>query len=203
MKRLFTVMIAMLMLMGVAFAQESDSINNMIGTSGAQSAAIVTETGKEWITPADGEALTLERDLGLVINGVYYGVYSPVEGLLATLGEPEETISSPSCVFVGEDFEYDYAFGSLFTSPIDEKNIWYEFYIFDVGMVTTRGLAVGDSAEKIVEKYGTNYYSEGDGMYTYSLSGDPQDYASPCMIFETAEDVIISIDIYYPTNVNS
>lgn len=201
MKRVIAVMLAMLMLTGVALAQEN-SINNTMGTPDAQSAVIVTEAGREWTAPEYGDPLTLEGDLGFVINGVYYGVYSPVESLLSALGEPEEIISSPSCVFVGEDFEYDYAFGSLFTSPIDEKNIWYEFYVFDAGLVTTRGLAVGDSADRIIERYGANYYSEGDGMYTYSLSGDEQDYASPCIIFETAEDVIISIDIYYPTNVN-
>lgn len=154
-----------------------------------------------WMPPQAGEPVSMEKDLGVMVNDVFYPVYQPVDALLAALGEPEETISSPSCVFEGEDFEHDYAFGSLFTSPIDGANIWYEFYIDGEGMTTTRGLAVGDSVERMLELYGESYYSEGEGMYTYSLSGDPEDYASPCLIFETADGVVTTIDVYYPTNI--
>lgn len=164
--------------------------------------SVLTAFSEEvWTAPLPGEAVTMEKDLGVLIDNVYYPVYSPVDELLMALGEPVETLSSPSCVFVGEDYEYDYEYANLFTSPIDGMNIWYEFYIFDVGVATTRGVSVGDSVEKMLEMYGEGYYTEGDGMYTYSLSGDPEDYTSPCMIFETADGVIVSIDIYYPTNV--
>lgn len=154
-----------------------------------------------WIAPQSGEAISMEKDLGVVVNDVFYPVYQPVDALMEALGAPEETISSPSCVFEGEDFEHDYAFGSLYTSPIDGENVWYEFYIDGEGMATTRGLAVGDSVERMLELYGENYYCEGEGMYTYSLSGDPEDHASPCLIFETADDVVLTIDVYYPTNI--
>lgn len=198
MKKLVIALIAALLLVSfTAYAEQTAPT-----ATPDPNAVILTEAGAEWIAPAAGEPVTLEKDMGFVVNGVYYQTYSPVEGLLAALGEPVEIISSPSCVFVGEDFEYDYEYGSIFSSPIDEQNIWYEFYIFDVGVTTTRGLAVGDTVEKMLELYGENYYSEGEGMYTYSLSGDPEDYSSPCLIFETEEDIVIAIDVYYPTNVN-
>lgn len=155
----------------------------------------------EWTAPQAGDPIAMEKDLGVLVDGVFYPVLQPVDALMAALGEPQETIASPSCVFEGEDFEFDYAFGSLFTSPIDGANVWYEFYIFDAGMATTRGLAVGDSVERMLELYGDGYYCEGEGMYTYSLSGDPEDYASPCLIFETDGGVITTIDVYYPTNI--
>ncbi len=164
-------------------------------------AAALAETTAEWIAPEPGEAVTAEKDLGVLIDGVFYPVYQPVEPLLDALGEPEETVVSPSCVFEGEDCEYDYAFGSLYTSPIEGGNVWYEFYITGEGMTTTRGLAVGDTVERMLELYGENYFSEGEDMYTYSLSGDPEDLASPCLIIETKEGVVLTIDIYYPTNV--
>lgn len=162
---------------------------------------ILNEDGTEWIAPVSGETVTMEKDLGVIVNGVFYQVYRPAEPLIAALGEPVETVSSPSCVFVGEDFEYAYEMGTIYSSPIDEQNIWYEFYIYDIGITTTRGLSVGDTVEKMLELYGESYYSEGEGMYTYSLSGDPDDYASPCLIFETEEGVIVTIDVYYPTNI--
>ena len=154
-----------------------------------------------WTAPVAGEALTLEKDLGVVVDGVFYPVFQPVDALLTALGEPEETVSSPSCVFDGEDREHVYEYGSIYTNPIDGADVWYEFYIYDMGMATTRGLSVGDTTDKMLELYGEGYYSEGEGMYTYSLSGDPEDYASPCLIFESEDGVIITIDIYYPTNI--
>ena len=104
-------------------------------------------------------------------------------------------------MFAGEDFEFSYVFGSISTNPIDGENIWYDFYIYDLGVSTTRGLSVGDSVEKMLELYGDGYYCEGEGMYTYSLSGDPEDMGSPCLIFESADGFITAMDIYYPTNI--
>ena len=189
MKKIVSALVAIILLMCfAAFSEEEVTV-------------IINEDGSEWTAPANSEPVSLEKDLGVIVNGVFYKVYSPAEPLIAALGEPSETISSPSCVFVGEDFEYAYEYGSVYSSPIDEQNIWYEFYIFDTGMTTSRGLAVGDTVEKMLELYGENYYSEGEGMYTYSLSGDPDDYASPCLIFETEDGIIVTIDVYYPTNI--
>jgi len=167
----------------------------------AEAPVVTTADGAEWTAPVAGEPVSLEKDMGVVVNGVFYSVYSPAGLLVTALGEPDETVSSPSCVFEGEDFEYNYAFGSIYSSPIDGEDIWYDFYIFDLGVATTRGLSVGDSVEKMLELYGESYYSEGEGMYTYSLSGDPEDMASPCLIFETEDGVVITMDIYYPTNI--
>ena len=173
----------------------------MILNASAETAAILTPDGMEWTAPAAGEAVTLEKDLGVIVENVYYSVYTPAGLLVTALGEPVETVSSPSCVFEGEDFEYNYDFGSIYSSPIEGEDIWYDFYIFDIGISTTRGLSVGDTVEKMLELYGENYYAEGEGMYTYSLSGIPGDMSSPCLIFESADGLITAMDIYYPTNI--
>lgn len=173
----------------------------MILNASAETAAILTPDGMEWTAPAAGEAVTLEKDLGVIVENVYYSVYTPAGLLVTALGEPAETVSSPSCVFEGEDFEYNYDFGSIYSSPIEGEDIWYDFYIFDIGISTTRGLSVGDTVEKMLELYGENYYAEGEGMYTYSLSGIPGDMSSPCLIFESADGLITAMDIYYPTNI--
>lgn len=173
----------------------------MILNASAETAAILTPDGMEWTAPAAGEAVTLEKDMGVIVENVFYSVYSPAGLLVTALGEPVETVSSPSCVFEGEDFEYNYAFGSIYSSPIEGEDIWYDFYIFDIGISTTRGLSVGDTVEKMLELYGENYYAEGEGMYTYSLSGIPGDMSSPCLIFESADGLITAMDIYYPTNI--
>ncbi|MBQ9951326.1 MAG: hypothetical protein IJO98_04215 [Clostridia bacterium] len=173
----------------------------MILNASAETAAILTPDGMEWTAPAAGEAVTLEKDMGVIVENVFYSIYSPAGPLVTALGEPVETVSSPSCVFEGEDFEYNYDFGSIYSSPIEGEDIWYDFYIFDIGISTTRGLSVGDTVEKMLELYGENYYAEGEGMYTYSLSGIPGDMSSPCLIFESADGLITAMDIYYPTNI--
>jgi uncharacterized membrane protein len=95
----------------------------MILNASAETAAILTPDGMEWTAPAAGEAVTLEKDLGVIVENVYYSVYTPAGLLVTALGEPAETVSSPSCVFEGEDFEYNYDFGSIYSSPIEGEDI--------------------------------------------------------------------------------
>jgi len=155
----------------------------------------------EWTAPLPGEPVSMEKDLGVVAGGVYYPVFTAAQPLVEALGEPLEQMASPSCVFEGEDREFVYEYGSLYTNPIEGTDIWFDFYITAPGMATSRGLSVGDTVEKMLELYGENFYAEDEDMYTYSLSGVEGDLSSPCLIFESEEGLIVAIDIYYPTNI--
>ena len=80
--------------------------------------------------------------------------FTAAQPLVEALGEPLEQMASPSCVFEGEDREFVYEYGSLYTNPIEGTDIWFDFYITAPGMATSRGLSVGDTVEKMLELYG-------------------------------------------------
>ncbi len=151
--------------------------------------------------PEAASAFTLEGDLGVTVEGAFYPILSPVDALLSALGEPIQAASAPACVYEGLDWEYTYDAGSLYTCPMDGRDVWYEFYITAQGASTARGISIGDPLQAVYDAYGEDYYDEGGGMITYSVSGIPGDLASPCIIFGIEEGAVVLIDVYYPINI--
>lgn len=146
-------------------------------------------------------SFTLEDDMGVTVEGTFYPILSPVDALLTALGEPIQAASAPACVCEGLDWEYTYDMGSLYTCPMDGQDTWYEFYITAKGASTARGISIGDSLQAVYDAYGEDYYDEGGGMITYSVSGIAGDLASPCIIFGIEEGTVVLIDVYYPINI--
>ena len=158
------------------------------------------ETAPAYTAPEPGAPLALETDLGLLVDGVWYPILNDFAPLLAALGEPTDLVAAPSCVFKGEDKEFVYDGMSVYTNPLGEIDVWYEAYITGADFRTARGIGIGAALEDVLAAYGENYYLEGEDMLTYSLSGDPEDYASPCLVFTLTGGAVSCIDIYYPTN---
>ena len=152
------------------------------------------------IAMAENAPVTLEDDIGISVGGVWYPVLNDFAPLMEALGEPVETIAAPSCVFKGEDKEFVYEGMSVYTNPLGEIDVWYEAYITGGDFETSRGIGIGASADDVINAYGENYYCESEDKMTYSLTGDPDDYSSPCIIFTLSDDTVTCIDIYYPTN---
>jgi len=156
---------------------------------------------KAYTSPEPGAAFSLEGDMGVIIGGEFYRILTDFAPLKEALGEPIEVACAPSCVFVGEDKEFAYEGGCIFTNPAGGRDVWFELFITGDGFQTARGLRVGDSFEAMCGLYGEPHYWEGETMATYSVSGEEGDYRSPCMMVELDEDgVIVTIDLYYPTN---
>jgi hypothetical protein len=170
----------------------------MLFTSGGSALA---EEPVAFIPPEPGENMSVEKDMGLLLNGVWYPILTDIHALHETLGEPAATNAAPSCVYVGEDKEFAYEGLSVFTNPVGEQDIWFEIQLTNNSYATSRGIRVGDTLDMLKEAYGIRCYWEGETILTYSVSGIEGDYVSPCIMFEIVDDVIASIDIYYPTNV--
>ncbi len=154
-----------------------------------------------FIPPSPGESMSVEKDMGLLFNDTWYEILSDIHPLYQALGEPAALNAAPSCVFVGEDKEFAYEGLSIFTNPVGRQDIWFELLITDSMYATSRGIRVGDTLASLKTAYGDRCYWEGDKILTYSVSGIEGDYVSPCIMFEIVDDIIVSIDIYYPTNV--
>jgi hypothetical protein len=161
----------------------------------------LAEEPDAFIPPVPGEDMSLEKDMGLLLNGMWYPILNDFRALHEALGEPAALNAAPSCVFVGEDKEYVYEGLTAFTNPVGEQDIWFEMQLTNNTYATSRGIRVGDTLEMLQNAYGDRCYWEGETILTYSVSGIEGDYASPCIMFEIVDDVIASIDIYYPTNV--
>ena len=162
---------------------------------------LVSPAGAEGYTaPEDGAPMTLEGDMGLLIGGKWFPILNDFAPLKAALGDPLDMNAAPSCVFKGEDKEFLYDGMTVYTNPLGEMDVWFEAYIDGEGFTTSRGIGIGAAESEILAAYGDRYYSEGEGMMTYSLSSDPTDYASPCIIFTLSEGAVVTIDLYYPTN---
>ena len=86
MKKIVSALLAALMLLSLCALAET-------------AAPVVTVDGAEWTAPAAGEAVSLEKDLGVIVNNVFYAAYSPAEPLVTALGEPDETV----CVLTPDD----------------------------------------------------------------------------------------------------
>lgn len=153
-----------------------------------------------WVEPAPGDPLTLESDLGLIVADTYYPILNYFDGLKAALGEPLDMMAAPSCAFKGDDKEFVYDGMSIYTNPLGDNDVWMEAYITGGLWTTTRGIGIGDSIYDVVAVYGDGFYADSEDFITYSLSGDPDDYASPCIMFTFENGVVSCIDIYYPTN---
>lgn len=153
-----------------------------------------------WTAPAAGDPLGLEGDLGLYINDTWFPILNDFSGLHEALGQELDMMAAPSCAFKGDDKEFVYDGMSIYTNPLGDMDVWMEAYITAGDWTTTRGIGIGSTVDDIIAAYGDGYFADNDDMMTYSLSGDPTDYASPCIIFTLEDGAVVCIDIYYPTN---
>ncbi|MFA5585799.1 MAG: hypothetical protein WDA02_04565 [Saccharofermentanales bacterium] len=151
---------------------------------------------------SDPAPLTLEKDFGLTVGGTWFPIHEDAAPLLAALGDDYELYAAPSCLFLGEDKEFDYDGVALFTNPDGDLDIWYLAAITSNAYETARGIRIGSSQEDLTAAYGEKYYWESDYEIVYSISGVQGDLASPCIIFRLDGQEITAIDIYYPTNAN-
>ncbi|NLB50864.1 MAG: hypothetical protein GX809_04720 [Clostridiaceae bacterium] len=147
-------------------------------------------------------ALTLDKDFGIEVGGTWFPIYQDVEPLLFTLGGDYKLFAAPSCLFVGEDKEFEYRDCSVFTNPVEEIDLWYLIKLKTGAFKTARGVAVGSSMDELTAAYGQAHYWESDDQMAYSISGIQGDLASPCLLFSIEDETIREIEIYYPTNMN-
>lgn len=155
---------------------------------------------ESWTAPAAGEDFSLEGDMGLYLDGTFYPILNYFDGLHDALGEELDMMSAPSCAFKGDDKEFVYDGMSIYTNPLGDSDVWMEAYITGGDFTTTRGIGIGASFDEVVAAYGDGYYADSEDYITYSISGDPDDYASPCIMFTFDDGIVDCIDIYYPTN---
>jgi len=148
-------------------------------------------------------SLSLEHDIGISINGQWFPIQQDVSGLLGALGNNFSLSTAPSCVFEGEDKEFDYGDLLISTNPNPDgtKDIWFSIYIISEDFPTARGIRVGNTLDEVKAAYGNSFFWESQDVITFSISGIEGDITSPCIQFTVTDGIVTAIEIYYPTNV--
>jgi len=140
-----------------------------------------------------------ENDLIFIYNGSAYPLNSDAAKLLEALGEDYETTTAPSCVYVGEDKQFDFKNMSIFTYPTDGKDLIDDIYFYGGDFETPKGIRIGSTLEEVKAQYG-----EGEKVgssYVYALSGSAKDLKSPKLTFEMSDGIVSGISFYAASNV--
>lgn len=95
---------------------------------------------------------------------------------------------------------FEYAFATIFTYPLDGKDLIDEIDIFQEEYKTNKGIGPGSTLDEVKTQYGDKGFDQ-DGMYVYVLSGNIDDLKSPKLYFEFVDDKVSSISYYGASNV--
>ena len=139
------------------------------------------------------------EDCIFVYNNKMFPLKTEVTGLLKELGEDYNVYCAPSCVYQGEDKEFEYIGITIFTFPqTEEKDIIDEILITDKNYQTAKGITVGSSLKEIEKNYGKKYVKE-ENFVTYSVNY--KDDTSSRLIFVLNQDNLVEmISFYSPSN---
>jgi len=154
------------------------------------------------IVPEGPAPLSLERDLGVYVDGTWFPILQDAEALLTALGSDYTMEIIGACVYQGDDKIFIYADCMVFTNPNGVRDIWHLIKLDSDNLSTSRDIRVGMTLDELTAAYGTAFYGElgDDIVLVYSISGVEEDEESPFIRFVLDGDIITYIEICYPTN---
>jgi len=141
-----------------------------------------------------------DADLVFVYEGVSYPLNSDSAPLLAAFGSDYKETKAPSCAYVGEDKMFEYGFATIYTYPLNGKDLIDEIDITKDGYKTNKGIGPGDTLEDVKKQYGDQGFVQ-DDMYVFVKTGDINDLKSPKLYFEIADNLVTLISYYAASNV--
>lgn len=141
----------------------------------------------------------VEADLVFLQDGQSFPLRSDVEALIAVLGDGYELTVAPSCAFEGEDKIFEYPNLTIYTNPLDGKDLIDEIYITGGEYTTPRGIGIGDTRDEVIAAYGEGFDQE--GTLVYALRQDIELYRSPQLFIDFEDDIVLNISFYAASNV--
>lgn len=174
-KRIAMMLCLLLMLSLAACGGSEDAADEQLITRPAEEkeAAVVAE---EPVAPAETAAAT-EAPAAAAAVGNYIFVTDGVALVPGTVFDPgilpeaQSVYEVPSCAIEGTDNLYNYGGYELTAFDDGTNELIYSILLIDPNITTTEGLALGDSAAKVVELYGEGYSVQGT---SWVYSGDAE-----------------------------
>lgn len=127
----------------------------------------------------------------LTVNGTELTGETPVEDVLALLGEDYEYYEAISCVYEGMDKTYTYPDCILYTYPDGETDHLMELYCTG-GDVSAKGVTFGATKDDIVKAFGENYTEEG-AMVIYEVEPSSANNTPASVYFELTDGAVTAI----------
>lgn len=159
MKKMFAVLLALLMLLAMTACSGSDTPET---TAAAETEAPVATEEAELDGGADIGVVPVEPFV-FTFNGV-----ALIPGTVydaAALPEPASVYQVPSCAIEGTDNVYNFNDAVEITAFNDgSQEIIYSIAIFDPNVCTDEGLYLGDDMARVIELYGEDYTENGTAM---------------------------------------
>jgi len=134
MKKLVTVFISMLILVGCGGGSSNET--TAASSSGAASASAVVSG---YTFKAGGTVIAMNAE---------------AQPLIEAIGGDPKYFESASCAFEGLDKEYTYSGFVLKTYPVDDKDYVNSVTLYDDSVSTPEGIAIGSSLEDVESAYG-------------------------------------------------
>lgn len=120
------------------------------------------------VSDTNEEKEVLDESFAFVHNNVKITPNDLVDPLVTALGSDYTYFESPSCAYIGLDKCYVYKGFSIYTYPDDNAvDHVLQIVLTDDTLSTPEGLMIGDTKEKVLELYGSDYV-ESDGSYAYT-----------------------------------
>lgn len=134
--------------------------------------AAQTETPAQTPVPTEAPAAPVAAAVGnytFVTDGVELVPGAAFDA--GILPEAQSVYEVPSCAIEGTDNLYNYGTFELTAFDDGTSELIYSILLTDPNITTTEGLALGDTAAKVVDLYGEGYTQEGT---SYVYSGDAE-----------------------------
>lgn len=149
-----------------------------------------TTAAAQETTAAQAQGAIPESDTVFTYNGAKVELNTPIDDMLAALGQANEVSSQLSCHGEGEDKTYSYNGFTVNSYPLNGKDYVMEVVVNEAGIPTSKGVAVGDPVSKVTEAYGNNYKAV--GVYYSFDAGNKKS-----LQFLIENDTVTEIDYFY------
>lgn len=164
MKKMFAVLLAMLMLLAQCACGNTDKPQET-------TAPVVTDAPATEPSATEEGELDGGFDIGVVPVEPFVFTFNGVTLIpgtvydAAALPEPTSVYQVPSCAIEGTDNVYNFNDAVEITAFNDgSQEIIYSIAIFDPNVCTDEGLYLGDDMARVIELYGEDYTENGTAM---------------------------------------
>ena len=130
-----------------------------------------------------------QSDLVLTVAGETFDCDTPIEAVVAALGEDYGYAEGRSCAYDGLDKTYTYEDATFYTNPLEEGDIVTEIYTQSPQVTTSKGLVVGATRQQVEAAYGPPTQEDGYTLY-YRVS---EQAGEPVLCFDLEGDTVYAI----------
>ena len=133
-----------------------------------------------------GEETIQYKGYAFIYHDIVMEIDAEAAPVIEKLGEPNSYFEAASCAFEGLDKIYTYSSFEIDTYPTKDADYISSIIFKDDSIMTTEGVGIGDSVDKVTEVYGNDGVEE-SGMLVFE-----KDQRKLCFIIQ--DDSVASIE---------